>query len=106
MAGPSKSLKYWYGRILPMVVDILNIGMAAAIPCHQVPPPLKNHEWKNIVTSKWINCLQFHDTCLILPLKVQLIISNYGILFVKLTLSAEDSIGIVSSRLEPNFSVF
>ena len=28
------------GRLWQVVVDISNIGMAAAIPCHQVPPPL------------------------------------------------------------------
>ena len=40
VAGPSKCLKYWYGRWWQIVVHISNIGMAAAIHCHQVPPPL------------------------------------------------------------------
>ena len=31
---------HWYGRLWQIVVDISNIGMAAAIPCYQVPPPL------------------------------------------------------------------
>ena len=40
MAGLSKAFKYWGGRSWQTVVNIPNIGMAAAIPCHQIPPPL------------------------------------------------------------------
>ena len=34
------------GRLRQIVVDNPNIGMAAAIPCHQVPPPLINFSGK------------------------------------------------------------
>ena len=40
VAGSSKSLKYWYGLMWQTVVNFSNIGVAAAIPYHQVPPPL------------------------------------------------------------------
>ena len=40
VAGPSNCPKYLYGRLWQIVVSTLNIGMVAAIPCHQVPPPL------------------------------------------------------------------
>ena len=36
----ARGLKYWYGRLRQIIVNISNIGMAAAIPCYQLLPSL------------------------------------------------------------------
>ena len=40
MAGTSKFLKYWCGRVWQTIVNLSNIGVAAAIPATLVPPAL------------------------------------------------------------------